>query len=97
MKNEPGSEKSDIGTANENGYLSFLVSPNGLLQKYDPDTGVISVISNEMPSDKQDKDRRNYIDPERNNINHINNRILLQINVFFKSIKSKSNENRSKE
>lgn len=85
--------KSDIGVANLSGYLSFVVTPNGSLQKYDPQTGVISLISNEMPSDPRDENRMNNIDPVRNNANHLINRYYYKISLFLKSLESASYEN----
>ena len=42
--------------------MIILVTPNGSLQKYNCSTGVVSVLSNEMPSDVNDPDRLNLID-----------------------------------
>ena len=53
---------TDIGNANYRHMDSYLVTPNGSLQKYSPSTGKISVLSNEMPSDHNDPDRMNLID-----------------------------------
>ena len=53
---------TDIGNANFRGMDSYLVTPNGSLQKYSPSTGRISVLSNKMPSDYNDPDRMNLID-----------------------------------
>lgn len=53
---------TDIGNANYRHMDSYLVTPNGSLQKYSPSTGIISVLSNEMPSDCNDPDRMNLID-----------------------------------
>ena len=52
----------DIGNANFRKMDSFLVTPDGSLQKYNCSTGVISVLSNDMPSDVNDPDRLNLID-----------------------------------
>lgn len=52
----------DIGNANIRKMDSYLVTPNGSLQKYNCSTGVVSVLSNEMPSDVNDPDRLNLID-----------------------------------
>lgn len=46
----------DIGLSNKNKIPSYVVTPNGLLQKYTPNDGAIKVISNEMPSDPADPD-----------------------------------------
>ena len=56
----------DIGLANKHKRISYVVTPNGSLQKYDPQTGKIKVLSNDMPSDSNDPDRLN-----ENNINYI--------------------------
>ena len=53
-------EYDNIGNANRSGMLySYLVSPNGSLQKYSIFTGKIRVISEDMPSSYADSDRRN--------------------------------------
>ena len=54
----------DIGNANKRQMISYLVTPSGSLQKYNPKTGRITVISNEMPSDIKDPYRQNVIDVE---------------------------------
>ena len=61
-KKEITERGTDIGNANFRHLDSYLVTPNGSLQKYSPKTGKISVLSNEMPSDFNDPDRLNYID-----------------------------------
>ena len=65
MKKVTNSKKNitDIGTANTHQIDSYLASPNGELQKYNHRTGKIKVLSNEMPSDPNDPDRRNSISP----------------------------------
>ena len=57
------SKRGDIGSANEEQILSFVTTPNGSLQKYDPKRGEISIVSTNMPSDPKDPDRLNKIDP----------------------------------
>ena len=58
--NKEHKEYDDIGNANRSGMLySYLVSPNGSLQKYSIFTGKIRVISEDMPSSYADSDRRN--------------------------------------
>ena len=56
----------DGTNANKHKRISYVVTPNGSLQKYDPQTGKIKVLSNDMPSDSNDPDRLN-----ENNINYI--------------------------
>lgn len=56
----------DETNANKHKRISYVVTPNGSLQKYDPQTGKIKVLSNDMPSDSNDPDRLN-----ENNINYI--------------------------
>ena len=56
----------DGTNANEHKRISYVVTPNGSLQKYDPQTGKIKALSNHMPSDSNDPDRLN-----ENNINYI--------------------------
>ena len=66
---------NDIGNANKRGLDSYLVTPNGSLQKYDPKTNEISVISNEMPSDSNDPSILNqnteYLNKDRNSSEEI--------------------------
>ena len=58
--NKEHKEYDDIGNANRSGMLySYLVSPNGSLQKYSVFTGKTRVISEDMPSSYADSDRRN--------------------------------------
>ncbi len=51
----------DIGEANNNKYPSYLATPNGSLQKYDPKTGKTVVVNNNMPSDVKDPTRKNKV------------------------------------
>jgi len=53
---------SDIGTANKEKLTLYVATPSGSLQKYDPATGKISVISTKMPSDPQDPNKLNKND-----------------------------------
>ncbi len=50
----------DIGQANEQHIISYLVSPCGYLQKYDSKTGKITTVSTNMPSDENDPLRVNF-------------------------------------
>ena len=62
-----GSFDFEDGTnANKHKRISYVVTPNGSLQKYDSQTGKIKVLSDDMPSDSNDPDRLN-----ENNINYI--------------------------
>ena len=46
-----GSFDFEDGTnANKHKRISYVVTPNGSLQKYDPQTGKIKVLSDDMPS-----------------------------------------------
>ena len=49
----------DIGYSNKRQITSYLVTPNGSLQKYNPKSGDITTISKGMPSDKHDPKRLN--------------------------------------
>ena len=51
----------DIGNSNNLNIISYLVTPNGSLQKYDPSSSKITVISNDMPSDVEDPNRLNKV------------------------------------
>ena len=54
-------QNGDIGDSNSSQLTSFLVTPNGSLQSYDPKTGKIKVLNNNMPSDYRDPDRMNSV------------------------------------
>mgnify|MGYP003401451284 CR=1 FL=1 len=65
---------NDIGNDNRIKKVSYLVTPNGSLQKYNPQNGEITIVSNDMPSDPNDPTRVNentinYIEPIENDIN----------------------------
>ena len=60
-KNVPN---GDLGDSNKLKQPSFLVTPNGSLQQYNPRTGQIRIISNDMPSDHRDPDRLNTVGNE---------------------------------
>lgn len=72
---------NDIGNSNKRGTDSYLVTPNGSLQKYNPLTGKITVISNDMPSDANDPYRLNYIDIRENNPTTIREIMQMQENI----------------
>ena len=55
--------------ANKRKLDSYLVTPNGSLQKYDPLNNQISIISNEMPSDPNDP---SFLNQNSGYINQIN-------------------------
>ena len=54
-------ERNDIGTSNRERITGYVVTPQGSLQKYEPDNGTITVINNNMPSDINDPSRLNAI------------------------------------
>ena len=56
----------DGTNTNKHKRISYVVTPNGSLQKYDPQTRKIKVLCDDMPSDNNDPDRLN-----ENNINYI--------------------------
>ena len=66
----------DGTNANKHKRILYVVTPNGSLQKYDPQTGKIKVLSDDMPSDSNDPDRLN-----ENNINYI-----FRLKVHIKSV-----------
>ena len=70
--------KNDIGNANKRQIDSYLVTPNGSLQKYDPKNNKISIISNDMPSDSNDPEalNSNYVSP--NNFTYLDYLDLLK-------------------
>ena len=49
----------DIGYSNRKGIPSYLATPNGSLQKYNPKSGKIITLSESLPSDKNDPERLN--------------------------------------
>ena len=69
----------DTGNANREQMDSFIVTPNGSLQRYDFRTGKISIISKDMPSDPEDPTRMNNI-PSIEENNPLNNYDYLEIN-----------------
>jgi RHS repeat-associated protein len=66
---------TDIGNANRCKLNNYVATPNGSLQKYDHKTGKISIISNDMPSDKNDPNRLN----DRDASDTTSNNDLLQL------------------
>lgn len=69
----------DIGLANAEKRNSYVVTPNGSLKKYDYKTGIITTISDDMPSDSNDPTRVNHVrsDIETNKLNLVD---MLRIN-----------------
>ena len=65
MKNYRANPKkvSDIGNANKWQKTSYLVTPKGDLQRYNPKNGEVKVISTSMPSDPQNSKRVNKFSP----------------------------------
>ena len=49
----------DIGNANKRQRDSYLATPNGSLKKYSPQTGKVTLLSTDMPSDYNDPERVN--------------------------------------
>ena len=43
------------------GLVGYLTTPNGSFQKYDPKTDKTTTISNDLPSDRNDPDRKNTV------------------------------------
>ena len=64
----PNVNVKDVGVSNTSKIISYVVTPNGSLQKYNPYTNKITVISNDMPSDVNDPNRlnKNYSLIEKN-------------------------------
>ncbi len=84
----PSSERvlqtqNDIGNANARKIDSYLVTPNGSLQKYDPKKNKISNISNKMPSDFRDPDRLNDVDTTEKDSNTMADLLKMIQNIFF--------------
>ena len=85
-------KKRDIGNSNKRGLPSYLATPNGTLQKYNPRTGEVSIISTELPSDANDPTRKNHNSPEsttthiNTNTNNLNIFNLLLVKEFFNYI-----------
>ena len=77
-------ERNDIGNSNRRQIDSYLVTPNGSLQKYDPKKNIISIISNDMPSDPNDPDslNSNYVESDNFSINDFLN--MLRIETYTK-------------
>ena len=61
VRNQPGKQPSDIGTANKTQKIIYVATPSGTLQKYDPKRGTIKQVSNCIPSDSHDPKRVNAI------------------------------------
>ena len=73
----------DIGNANLRKIDSYLVTPNGSLQKYNPNKNDISIISNNMPSDPNDPSRMNNISIEEKNAYSMEEYMKMINNVYF--------------
>lgn len=80
-ENKSSINNKDIGIANKRGMNSYLVTPSGSLQKYDPHTGKISVISNDMPSDINDPYRINEIGTDEKDHITLLNLMQMQENI----------------
>ena len=55
--------KADGTALGVSDYKGYLTTPDGSLKEYDPATGSKTVISTDMPSDKNDPGRKNTINP----------------------------------
>ena len=73
----------DIGNANIKKIDSYLVSPNGRLQKYEPKNNKISIISDDMPSDFRDPDRLNNIDTKEKNSSTMEDLLRMIKKIYF--------------
>ena len=74
---------NDIGNANRRKLDSYLVTPNGSLQKYEPNTNKITIISNDMPSDINDSSRLNVKDSQERNPYTMKDFLRMINKVFF--------------
>lgn len=72
---------TDIGNANIRNLFSYVSTPNGSLQEYNPHTGKISIISNDMPSDPKDPTRLNLVTPIERHPNTISDIIRMNNNI----------------
>ena len=57
-------KNGDLGIFNKLNLVGYLSSPNGTLQRYNPQTGIITIIDTNMPSDPKDNTRKNDILPK---------------------------------
>lgn len=76
----------DIGIANTEKRNSYVVTPNGSLKKYDYKTGIITTISDDMPSDSNDPTRVNHVrsDIETNKLS-----VWDKISIYFNILMNK--------
>ena len=91
--NEVTPENADIAISNKYNQIAYVATPNGSLKKYDPQTGDISTISTELPSDQRTNDHLNTIVPTQNKHNHINNRLSYYLNVLSKALGTRAYTN----
>ncbi|AZA56571.1 DUF6443 domain-containing protein [Chryseobacterium shandongense] len=61
---EVGKQGGDIGYAEEQKLGAYLVTPGGVLEYFDVNTGEAYTLNYDMPSDPKSKNRQNTIDPE---------------------------------
>ncbi|MGC5746938.1 DUF4329 domain-containing protein [Chryseobacterium sp. NFX27] len=61
---EVGELGGDIGYAEEQKLGAYLVTPGGVLEYFDVNTGKAYTLNYDMPSDPKSKNRQNTIDPE---------------------------------
>ena len=73
LRNSP---HGDIGIANRNKKNIYLATPNGSLKKYEFQSGKITILSRELPSDYKDPTRQN------NNSSWIRNSIQTPLEII---------------
>ena len=64
---------TDKNTAKEFGKPFYVATPNGTLKVYDPNEDLERIVNTNMPSDPNDPERKNNIDPKPNVPNETNN------------------------
>lgn len=55
--------QTDKDNAKDNGFPNFVSTPNGSLQKYDPQSKATTTVATDIPSDPKDPARLNNVDP----------------------------------
>ena len=53
---------TDTKDNNKKNLIGYLATPNGSLQKYDPETKLTTVVATDIPSDPKDPQRLNNVD-----------------------------------
>lgn len=74
--------KTDIGVSNRENLVGYVATPNGMMQKYSPDTGGITTISYDMPSDYRDPSRFNNVSTEETQPYIVKDILEMKSNVF---------------